>query len=215
MEANTALATLIANHPKIEFLVTAILDNHVLLAYAIVFAWCILEGELALILAGILAHIGHVDLFMVTFIAGLGAFTGDQIYFYIGRYGKRYISKRLSKQRRKFAVAHLLLQRLGWPVIFVQRYMYGFRTIIPISIGITRYSAKKFAIINLFSAWAWAAITILLAWYFGEHIITIIDKIAQHWYFALPVIIALVGGFLYAIKRIENSVVNKRKDRNR
>ncbi len=45
--------------------------------------------------------------------------------------------------------------------------MYGFRTIIPMSIGITRYSAK-IAIINLFSAWVWASITILLAWYFGE-----------------------------------------------
>ncbi|BCX79100.1 DedA family protein [Campylobacter sp. 19-13652] len=211
MQADTALTTLVANHPNIEFLVNAILNNHVLLAYAIVFAWCILEGELALILAGILAHIGHVDLFMVTFIAGLGAFCGDQIYFYIGRYGKRFIGKRLSKQRRKFAVAHLLLQRLGWPVIFIQRYMYGFRTIIPISIGITRYNAKKFAIINLFSAWAWAAITIILAWYFGESIIAIIDMIAEHWYLALPVILLIVAGFLYTIKRIEHSVVNKKK----
>lgn len=52
-------------------------------------------------------------------------------------------TKKLKTQRRKFAVAHLLLQRFGWPIIFIQRYMYGFRTIIPMSIGITRYSAKN------------------------------------------------------------------------
>lgn len=210
-----ALQTLIANHPNIGFLVNAILDNHEILAYSIVFAWCMLEGELALILAGILAHIGHVHIAGILFVAGCGGFAGDQLYFYIGRYGKRFITKRLAKQRRKFAVAHLLLQKLGWPVIFLQRYMYGFRTIIPISIGLTRYSAKKFALINFISAQAWAAITILLAWYFGEHIIAIIDEIGKHWYFALPVIILLVGGFLYAIKRIESKILSKRKERNR
>ncbi|MBW1402680.1 hypothetical protein AT892_07850, partial [Campylobacter jejuni] len=137
--------------------------------------------ELALILAGIFAHQGHVNLGFVIFIAGLGGFVGDQIYFYIGRYNKRYIQKKLKTQRRKFAVAHLLLQRFGWPIIFIQRYMYGFRTIIPMSIGITRYSAKKFAIINLFSAWVWASITILLAWYFGEQIWKMVTWAEEHW----------------------------------
>lgn len=59
--------------------------------------------------------------------------------------------------------------------------MYGFRTIIPMSIGITRYSAKKFAIINLFSAWVWASITILLAWYFGEQIWKMVTWAEEHW----------------------------------
>lgn len=149
-------------------------------AYVILFFWCILEGELALILGGILAHEGHVDLGLTVFIAGLGGFCGDQIYFYIGRYNKKYINKKLIKQRRKFAVAHLLLQRYGWPIIFVQRYMYGFRTIIPMSIGITRYDAKKFAFINLISAWCWAGITILLAWYFGKQIWAVISLSLIH-----------------------------------
>lgn len=64
-------------------------------AYLIIFAWCIMEGEIALILAGILAHEGHVNLAMIVFIAGIGGFVGDQIYFYIGRYNKKYIQKNL------------------------------------------------------------------------------------------------------------------------
>lgn len=190
-----------------------LLFNYQEYAYIIVFLWCILEGELALILAGIFAHEGHVDLAMIIFIAGLGGFVGDQIYFYIGRYNKKYISKKLAKQRRKFAVAHILLKKLGWPIIFIQRYMYGFRTIIPISIGITRYSAKKFAIINLFSAWAWAAITILIAWYFGKEIWDIIHTAEKYWYIAIPIIVIIIGGFFYAIKSIEAKVLKKRKDR--
>ncbi|ASM34928.1 DedA family protein [Campylobacter sputorum subsp. bubulus] len=182
-------------------------------AYLILFFWCILEGELALILGGILAHEGHVNLGLAIFIAGIGGFMGDQIYFYIGRYNKKYITKKLHSQRRKFAVAHLLLQKYGWPVIFLQRYMYGFRTIIPMSIGITRYNAKKFAFINLISAWIWAAFTITLAWYFGQQIWDMVTFIESKWYFAVPIILLIVVGFFYTMKKIEAKILNERKYR--
>ncbi|MDD3462825.1 MAG: DedA family protein [Sulfurospirillaceae bacterium] len=165
--------------------------------YIILFAWSILEGESGLIMAGILSHTGDMNLGIAIFVAGLGGFAGDQIYFYIGRYNKRYVHKMLIGQRRKFALAHLLLKKYGWPIIFVQRYMYGLRTIIPISIGLTRYDAKKFAFINLISAWCWAALTIIPAWYFGEHILELLKYAKEHWYFALPLAVTIGGGLYY------------------
>ncbi len=179
-------------------------------AYLIIFVWCIAEGELALILGGIMAHEGHVNLALIIFVAGLGGFVGDQIYFYIGRYNKRYIQKKLRSQRRKFAVAHLLLKRFGWPIIFIQRYMYGFRTVIPMSIGITRYSSKKFAFINLISAWVWAAITILLAWFFGKQIWLAIHWAEQHWYFAVPIIALFLASLLFGFRQMEKNILNER-----
>ncbi len=181
--------------------------------YIILFFWCIMEGEMALIMAGILSHTGDMMLPLAIFIAGLGGFAGDQIYFYIGRHNKKYIYTKLKKQRRKFAIAHILLKNHGWPIIFMQRYMYGLRTIIPMSIGLTRYSGKKFAIINLFSAWVWAGITIIPAWYLGEEILTILKKAKEFWYLALP----LAGGFLTFIfmffKQVENKILMKRRNR--
>ena len=182
-------------------------------AYGILFIWCLLEGEIALILGGILAHEGHINLALGIFVAGLGAFCGDQFYFYIGRYNRSYISKKLSKQRRKFAIAHLLLKRLGWPIIFLQRYMYGFRVIIPMSIGLTRYSAKKFAFINLISAWCWAAITMILAWYFGKQIWRFINWAEEHWYLAIPIILSIIYLIYFGFKKMENYFMNLRKDR--
>ncbi len=168
--------------------------------YVILFVWSILEGELGLIFAGIASHTGHLNVFLAIFVAGLGGFVGDQIYFYIGRFNKSYIQKKFINQRRKLALAHLLLQKYGWPIIFVQRYMYGMRTIIPISIGLTRYSAVKFAIINLISAWIWAAITIVLAWYFGEKILELLKWFKNHPYILLTFIILFVGGVLFYFK---------------
>ncbi len=165
--------------------------------YLILFFWSVLEGELGLIFAGIAAHTGLLNVWVAIFVAGLGGFTGDQIYFYIGRFNKGYMQKKLASQRRKLALAHLLLQKYGWPIIFIQRYMYGMRTIIPISIGITRYSAVKFAIINLLSAWVWAAITIFLAWIFGEQILQVLTFLKHHPYILVIAGIVVVSGIVW------------------
>ncbi|WAK01585.1 DedA family protein [Methylobacter sp. YRD-M1] len=181
--------------------------------YIILFLWSILEGEIGLIMAGIMSHTGDMNYFMAVFVAGLGGFAGDQIYFYIGRFNKGFIQRKLHTQRRKFAIAHLLLKKYGWPIIFMQRYMYGLRTVIPMSIGITKYSSKQFALINLLSAWVWAAITITPAYFFGAEILSILAIAKQHWYFALP----LAGAFLYAIytyfHKLEQHLLQKRQNR--
>jgi membrane protein DedA with SNARE-associated domain len=181
--------------------------------YIILFLWSIVEGEMGLIMGGIMSHTGDMQYFMTVFIAGLGGFTGDQIYFYVGRFNKGFIQRKLHKQRRKFAIAHLLLKKYGWPIIFLQRYMYGLRTVIPMSIGITKYSAKKFAFINLISAWVWAAITVTPAFYYGAEILVLLATAKQHWYFALP----LAGGFSYGIyayfQKLEQYFLQKRVGR--
>ncbi len=177
--------------------------------YIILFAWSILEGEAGLIMAGLLSHTGDMNLYFAVFVAGLGGFAGDQIYFYTGRFNKSYVHKKFKGQRRKFALAHLLLVKYGWPIIFIQRYMYGMRTIIPISIGLTRYSAKMFAFINLISAWCWAAVTIVPAWYFGEEILVVLKWAKDHWYYAAPFGILIGGSIIYYFH-----TVTKKKEKN-
>ncbi len=181
--------------------------------YVILFLWSIAEGEMGLVMAGIMAHTGDMLYFESIFVAGLGGFAGDQIYFYIGRFNKGLIQSKLYTQRRKFAIAHLLLKKYGWPIIFMQRYMYGLRTIIPMSIGITKYSAKKFALINLISAWVWAAITITPAYFYGEEILNLLAYAKQYWYLALPI----AGGFLYGfytyLQKLEWHFMQKRNNR--
>nr|WP_104742787.1 DedA family protein [Helicobacter cinaedi] len=180
---------------SLEEFITQLWDKYVeTWGYLILFCWGILEGELGLIFAGLAVHDGKMNLFLAIFIAGLGGFVGDQIYFYIGRFNRKAIQEGLTSQRRKFALAHLLLKKYGWPIIFIQRYMYGMRTIIPMSIGTTRYSALKFAIINLLSAWAWATITIVPTWIFGEEIFIVLDWFKDHPYLLLPLAIVIGGG---------------------
>jgi membrane protein DedA with SNARE-associated domain len=179
--------------------------------YIILFIWSILEGELGLVMAGLLSHAGSMNLFWAIFVAGLGGFVGDQIYFYTGRYNKEYINKKFAQHSRKFALATLLLRKYGIWIIFAQRYMYGMRTILPISIGLTRYSAKKFAIVNLISAWCWAALTIVPVWYFGNMIIKVFHNILNHWYYAIPIIALAVFSIRRYYKKYLYDALNKIK----
>lgn len=181
--------------------------------YIVLFAWTILEGELGLIMAGIMSHTGDMFLPIALLVGATGGFVGDQIYFYIGRFNKRYIHRQLVTHRRKFAIAHLLIKKYGWPIIFIQRYMIGMRTAIPMAIGLTKYSGKKFALINFISALFWASVTIIPAYYFGAEILNVIKWGKAHWYFAIPLLIIIIGGIILTFKRIENKLLEKRRDR--
>ena len=174
--------------------------------YIILFLWSILEGETGLVMAGVMCHTGDMSLPIAIGVAGLGGFAGDQIYFYIGRYNKKFIHKEFKTHRRKFALAHLLLNKYGWPLIFVQRYMYGLRTVIPMAIGVTRYNAKLFAVINFISAIVWASVTIMLAYIYGEEILNIIRYAKEHWYFAVPIAGILAGTVYYYFQKATQKI---------
>lgn len=182
--------------------------------YTILFFWSILEGESGLVMAGLLSHTGDMNLFLAIFIAGLGGFAGDQLYFYIGRFNKSYVHRKLKQQKRKLALAHLLLKKHGWPIIFLQRYLYGLRTIIPIAIGLTGYSAKKYALINLIAAWCWSSVIILPVWYFGNEILSVITYGREHWYFALPLVAILIGIVYYYINSIDTKTLKNKAHQN-
>jgi membrane protein DedA with SNARE-associated domain len=165
--------------------------------YIILFVWSILEGETGLVMAGVMIHTGDMVMINAIIVAGLGGFAGDQLYFYIGRYNQKLIHSKLISQRRKFALATLLLRKYGWMIIFAQRYMYGLRTIIPMAIGLTKYNSKTFGIINLISAFIWASLTIILSYIFGKEILKIVHFAKEHWQLALPLVLFFLANVFY------------------
>jgi membrane protein DedA with SNARE-associated domain len=170
--------------------------------YIILFIWSIFEGETGLVMAGILSHTGDMNLWLAILVAALGGFIGDQIYYYIGRLNKEWVLKELNAHRRKFAKAKLLLKKYGAWVIFVQRFLYGMRTIIPMTIGVLGYDPKKFALVNLISAFVWASITIIPSYIFGEELLNLLKWLKQHWYIGI-IFLAVLWGILWYINKKE------------
>ena len=172
--------------------------------YIILFVWSIFEGETGLIMAGILSHTGDMNLWIAILVAALGGFIGDQIYFYLGRINKTWVLKELDAHRRKFAKARLLLRKYGGWVIFIQRFIYGMRTIIPMAIGVSGYDPRKYALINLISAFVWASVTIIPAYYFGEELLNVLKWLKAHWYVGILFVLFLWGVLWYINKKEES-----------
>ncbi|WP_457561751.1 DedA family protein [Caminibacter pacificus] len=172
--------------------------------YIILFIWSIMEGETGLVMAGILSHTGDMNLWVAIVVAALGGFIGDQIYYYLGRFNKNWVLKELNAHRRKFAKARLLLRKYGGWVIFIQRFIYGMRTIIPMTIGVLGYDPKKYAFINFISAFVWASVTIIPSYIFGEQLLEFLKWLKQHWYFGI-MFLAVVWGILWYINKKEES----------
>jgi len=171
--------------------------------YIILFVWSIFEGETGLVMAGVLSHTGDMNLGDSIVVAALGGFVGDQIYFYLGRLNKEWVLTELKAHRRKFARARLLLRKYGGWVIFIQRFIYGMRTMIPMTIGVLNYDAKKYAIINLISAFVWASVTIIPSYIFGKEILSFLQWLKHHWYFGIGFVVFMFGILWYINKKEE------------
>jgi membrane protein DedA with SNARE-associated domain len=181
--------------------------------YIILFFWSIAEGETGLVMAGVLSHTGDMNVVTSIIVAAIGGFVGDQIYFYLGKLNKKWVLEELHAHRTKFARARLLLRKYGGWVIFIQRFIYGMRTIIPMAIGISGYDPKKYAIINFISAFVWASVTIIPSYIFGEEILAIIHWLKQHWYVAIGFAAATLF-LLWYLNRREDQKRELKKSKN-
>ncbi len=181
-------------------------------SYIILFLWSIFEGETGLVMAGVLSHTGDMHLIGSIVVAAFGGFTGDQIYYYIGKWNKKWVLEELHAHKIKFARARLLLRKYGLWVIFIQRFIYGMRTIIPMAIGISGYDPKRYAIINFVSAFVWASLTIVPSYIFGEEILNIIKWLKHHWYFAAMFAIIIIS-VLWYLNHMEDKKRKLRKQK--
>jgi membrane protein DedA with SNARE-associated domain len=150
-----------------------------------------LEGETIVIIAGVAAHMGLLELQWVILSALTGSFTGDQLYYYIGRHwGPKIIARRLSWQEGAQKV-YRLLHRHQYFLILTFRFYYGLRNVTPFAVGAAHIPRLRFFTLNLTGAIVWA-ITFAYTGYLFGHAVKLF--IADYHRYALYVI----GGALLA-----------------
>ncbi len=124
-------------------------------------------GMLGLIGAGILSAMGTMDITFSILIATVANFVGDTVLFYLAQTNKKEVQKYLTKHKRKIAWTNLLMRRYGWMVVFLQKYIYGVKTLVPIVMGLTKYDFKKFTLLNLPASIVWGLVVGLVSFYFS------------------------------------------------
>ena len=89
-----------------------------------------------------------------------------------------------------------MMRKQGNLSIFLQKYIYGIKTIIPIVIGLSKYNGKKFLIFNFFASIIWALVIGISAYVLGEVVIETFDKFK---YYSLLIIVVFFGVIWYFV----------------
>ncbi len=162
--------------------------------YLFIFFAAIVEGETVLALAGFTAFQGFLDLETVILVAFLGGLVGDQSFFYFGRLkGKRFLESR-PKLLARVERLHRLIERHQNLLIFGSRFMYGFRTILPITFGTSNVSGYRFLWFDLLGGATWSIVFGVGGYMFGTALEQLIGHIHKTEKFLI--IGVLVGALL-------------------
>jgi membrane protein DedA with SNARE-associated domain len=130
-------------------------------------------------------------------LAMVAGFLGDQFYFYLGRLKGPKLLARFPHARERAQRFDAMLARWHAPLIIGIRFMYGFRVVGPILLGMGRVPAWKFLVYNFIGAAIWAPLIACIGYFFGSAVHTALGHLKRYelWVFGA---VALVG-LLFAL----------------
>ena len=127
-----------------------------------------LEGETILLLGGVAAQMGALDVSLVMLAAFVGSTSGDQLYYFIGRWKGQALLDRFPRWRRPASRVGEHIKRHQNLIILAFRFFYGLRNVSPFVLGIYRISIPKFVTLNIIGAALWAFSFTMLGFLLGE-----------------------------------------------
>lgn len=136
--------------------------------YAIAFIWTFLEGETFVLFAGFAAAQGLVSPILLVVATWLGSFSGDQTFFWLGRYYGPGLLDRFPKWRRGVEAALYWLERYNAGFILSFRFIYGIRNFSSFAMGLSAVHWKRFLSLNLLAAFIWACSFVAVGYFLGH-----------------------------------------------
>lgn len=177
-----------------------LLENY---GYPIVLLGAFLEGETVLVLGGLGAKLGYLDLEWVILLAFCGGFLGDQMYFFLGRYHGKSLLARHPKWERRTAWVARQLERHQTLLILSFHFLYGVRTVTPFVIGMSGVKTWRFVLLNAVGVAVWATVVGTAGYVFGRAVEAFLGDLKEFELHALALIacISLAGWLFYNYRR--------------
>jgi membrane protein DedA with SNARE-associated domain len=139
-----------------------------------------LQGEGFLIMGGLVAHRGYLELVpWVILAAFVGGVAMNQIWFFLGR---RYPARILA-QHPKWEARVGTLDRWLTPhqdaMILAMQFMIGVRTVGYLALGISGVSYVRFSLLNGIGVLVWSAVVTTAGYLFGHAMQALLGDIEQ------------------------------------
>lgn len=145
--------------------------------YLLIFIWTFFEGETCVIIAGVVASQDYLEWTPLFLVAWFGSFSGDQLYFWIGRrWGVRLLD-RIPRWRPGVALALDFLRRYNTTFILSFRFIYGVRNFASFAMGMSGLDPVRFAVLNFIAAFVWALSFAGFGYLFGEALEPFLDNV--------------------------------------
>jgi membrane protein DedA with SNARE-associated domain len=143
-----------------------------------VFFGVMIEGDLTLLLAGVLAHYGLFSFSEALLTGTIGGFVGDVISYLIGYRGKEWIKNSHFYQRAQPQLERLCA-RFGIYSIFLVKYVYGLRTASAVFWGFAHMRFRRFGPLTIASCALWSLILVGSGYFFSGAIGVIIGEVQR------------------------------------
>jgi membrane protein DedA with SNARE-associated domain len=164
-----------------------------------VFAGLMLEGEMALILAGYAVHHGYLSLLPTLLMGTLGGACSDGLYYWLGRiYGARLLRSRPGLRPLR-ARAILLLRRRGHIMALTVRFAIGIRIVLPTVMGAARMRPRVYHAYNAIGSFLFAVVYVSLGYAFGRAIQRVIASAGLSEMHVLGALV-VIGTVVYLVR---------------
>jgi membrane protein DedA with SNARE-associated domain len=176
--------------------------NHI--GYPAVFLGTIVEGETFILLGGFLSHRGYLHLGPVILLAAFGAFSGDIIYFLLGRrYGRSLLEKnRRSREMLPWLEGWMDRYHVLW--IFGMRYLYGIRWLAAALAGSSGMNLLRFSMLSVPACLLWASVVGLLGYAAGEMVGRLLEDVKRYEIVVLALLTLAVLVYALVARHEEN-----------
>ncbi len=126
------------------------------------------EGETAILVASSLIHQGLFDPGLTIISGFAGSFISDWLYYLAGRLnGKYFINKRPALKARVEPMKSLF-RKHQMQILFSYRFLYGFRVIIPLVIGMSDVKPVHFLFFSVTGGLLWATVVTAVGYLVGR-----------------------------------------------
>lgn len=182
------------------------IGEHRYLGYLVLFLGMIVEGEVFLMTAGILANLNAFSLEEVFIVSFAGVLVNDIIWYHIGVYLKNNHGHRSLLLRAERKVKKLLPSIEISPAyaIFISKFIAGFNHPTLIILGFLKTNFKYFMKLQFFASLVWTLVFISLGFAFGHTAISVSHKIHV---FIISAVVLIAAVML--LERSIRYIVNK------
>ena len=174
-----------------------------------VFFGTMIEGDLTLLFAGVLARAGVFALEEAMLVGLMGGFVGDSLSYLIGAHYRERAGKLQFFIRARPRIERLM-RKFGALSIFIVKYVYGLRTTSAIFWGLAHFGYLKFALLTLASCGLWVGILTGLGFSFATGIEKLIGDL--HRVQIVLLVILIIVATVYIITRFERRVIEEEKE---